>query len=93
MYVDDGAGLFPSLFDEITGSNIIFHEIVRLGLNMHIGRDDKPSKTETVFPPSRKTFNELLLKYENMIISSISENNVIVDVNEKRRFQMKLLKK
>ena len=81
LYVDDGTGFFSSLSDAITGSNIIFREMARLDLNMHIGRNNKPSKTEAVLFPSRKALNKWLLKYENMKISSTSEINIIVDVN------------
>ena len=49
LYVDDGAGIFSSLSDAIISSNIIFHEIARLYLNMYIGRNYKPSMMEAVF--------------------------------------------
>ena len=50
FYEDDGAGLFSSLSDAITRSNIVLHEMERLDLNMHAGRNDKHSKTEAVSP-------------------------------------------
>ena len=67
--------------------------MARLGLNMHIGSDNKSSKTGAVFFPSRKTMNEWLIKYENMKISSISENNIIVDINKKKKFSDEAIKK
>ena len=61
---------------------------------MHIGRNNKLSKTEAVFFPSRKTLNKWLLKYENMKISSTSENNITVDVNgEKKKLSDEATKK
>ena len=67
--------------------------MARLGLNMHIGRNNTPSKTEAIFFSSRKTLNKWLLQYENMKISSTSVNNIIVHVNGgERSYQMKLLK-
>ena len=60
LYVDDGAGIFSSRSDAITGSNIIFKEMARLGLNMHIGRNKKPSKTEAVFFSSKKNYLDLV---------------------------------
>ena len=41
LYVDDGAGIFSSRADTIVWSNIIFQEMARLGLSMHIFRNKK----------------------------------------------------
>ena len=49
LYVDDGAYLLSLRADAILGSNTIFHEMVRLGLNIHIWRSKKASKLKLHF--------------------------------------------
>ena len=51
LYVDDGAFPFETREDMIQGMNLIYHHFARFGLEMHIGRDGKESKTECVFFP------------------------------------------
>jgi hypothetical protein len=53
LYVDDGAFPFATRPDMITGMNFIYHHFVQFGLEMHIGRHGKESKTKCMlFPPS-----------------------------------------
>ena len=53
LYVDDGAFPFATRPDMITGMNFIYHHLALFGLEMHIGRHGKESKTECMFfPPS-----------------------------------------
>ena len=58
LYVDDGASLFNSRNDAIIGTNIIFNQMKRMGLNMHVGSGKKASKTEAVFFPSRSKISK-----------------------------------
>lgn len=45
LYVDDGAVGFLNRADMIRGINILHAQMARLGLVMHLGRDDAKSKT------------------------------------------------
>jgi len=52
LYVDDGAFPFDSRESLKKGMNLVFDHFARFGLEMHIGRDGKASKTEWgFFPP------------------------------------------
>ena len=54
LYVDDGAFVFDTCANLCKGLNLIHRVFGRFGLEMHIGREDKASKTECVyFPPPR----------------------------------------
>ena len=73
LYVDDGASLFNSRNDDIVGTNIIFNQMKRMGLNMHVGSGKKASKTEAVFFPSRSKISEWLRKGKIKSIFSSEE--------------------
>ena len=52
LYLDDGAFIFESRKDLVNEVNLIHSLFKRFGMEMHIGRDEKASKTECiVFPP------------------------------------------
>ena len=52
LYVDDGAFPFPTRDALIKGLNLVHSHLAHFGLEVHIGRDGIPSKTEcVVFPP------------------------------------------
>jgi hypothetical protein len=51
LYVDDGAFIFASHTDSKKGLTLIHKNFEQLGLEMHIGRGENPSKTECVFFP------------------------------------------
>jgi hypothetical protein len=54
LYVDDGAFIFKSSADMTHGLALLYRHFGHLGLDMHIGRGETPSKTECVFfPPPR----------------------------------------
>jgi exonuclease III len=53
LFADDCALLFSSRSDLITGSNYLFHQLARFGLNMHIGHGTTASKTEAMYFPAR----------------------------------------
>jgi exonuclease III len=60
LFADDGAFLFSSRLDMVIGANLLFKHLKRFGLQMHIGTDGKPSKTEAMFfPASKPSKNEL----------------------------------
>jgi hypothetical protein len=50
--VDDGAMLFENREDLKKGTNLIMSHFVRFGLEMHIGCNEKQSKTECVYFPA-----------------------------------------
>ena len=52
LYLNNGAFIFESRVDLIKGVNLINSLFKNIGLEMHIGRDEKASKTECImFPP------------------------------------------
>jgi hypothetical protein len=52
LYVDDGAfSSFASRADMTQGLALVYHHFGCLGLEMHIGRGETPSKTECIFSP------------------------------------------
>ncbi len=58
LYVDDYAFIFKLRADMTHGITLLYHHFGRLGLEMHIGCGETPSKTECVFftpPPASLT--------------------------------------
>ena len=51
LYVDDGAFTFEDRDQLTRGLNLIYQHFTRFGLEMHIGKGKKSSKTECVFFP------------------------------------------
>ena len=51
LYVDDGAFPFPTCDALIKGLSLVHSHLARFGLEVHIGRDGAPSKTECIFFP------------------------------------------
>ena len=51
LYVDDGAFPFEDREQLMLGAQLIFDHFKIFGLEMHIGRGGKSSKTECVFIP------------------------------------------
>ena len=59
LYVDDGAMLFETREDLINGTRLIMEHFGIFGLEMHIGRGGKRSKTECVhFPAFENKYEE-----------------------------------
>ena len=52
LYVDDGAFAFVSRRDLEIGATLVYNQFARLGLEMHVGKENKKSKTECVFFPA-----------------------------------------
>ncbi len=52
LFVDDGAFIFETRNQLIKGAQLIYDTFKQFGLNMHIGKDGKPSKTEAMFFPA-----------------------------------------
>ena len=57
LYVDDGAFPFPTRDALIKGLSLVHSHLARFGLEVHIGKDGAPSKTEYVFFPPPQFFN------------------------------------
>ena len=78
LYMNDGALIFTNRSDAILGSKIAFTQMERMGMNMHVGKGEKISKTEGMFFSSRetmqiwiedsKTFHFLLQPYQSCIL-------------------------
>ena len=51
IYVDDSAFTFEYLDQLTRGLNLIYQHFTRFGLEMHVGKGKKASKTECVFFP------------------------------------------
>ena len=58
LYVDDGAFPFPTRDALIKGLALIHSHLARFGLEVHIGRNGAPSKTECVFFPPLQFFHD-----------------------------------
>ena len=52
LYVDDEAFVFKSRHQLEIGIPLILRHFAKFGLEMHIGKENKPSKTECVFFPT-----------------------------------------
>ena len=52
LYVNDGTFPFPTCTALIKGLTLVHSHLTRFGLEVHIGRNGKPSQTECdFFPP------------------------------------------
>ena len=58
LYLDDGAFIFSSREDLIKGVTLINSLFKTFGLEMHIGRNNKASKTECIFFPLLVFFDQ-----------------------------------
>ena len=52
LYVDNGAFVFELRHQLETGTPLLLRHFAKFGLEMHIGKENKPSKTECVFFPT-----------------------------------------
>jgi hypothetical protein len=59
LYVDNGAFPFPTRAALINGLTLVHSHLARFGLEVHIGRNDDPSKTECLFFPPLQFFNDI----------------------------------
>ena len=57
-YVDDGAGIFNCREDIEKGSIIICKVMAKWGLTVHMGYDNKKSKTKLMYIPSTSKLKE-----------------------------------
>ena len=57
LYVDDGAFVFETRQDMCKGLQLIHLIFEKYGMEMHVGRNVKPSKTECVYFPPTCTLN------------------------------------
>ena len=67
--MDDGAFVFNNRKDLETGSLIVFTQMKRLGLNMHVGVGNKTSKTEAMYIPSRSVIKSWIIDHERHLLS------------------------
>jgi hypothetical protein len=56
LYIDNGSFIFESKEDMTKGVSILYQQMKRFGLLMHIGKDGSKSKTEALYtpPPERR---------------------------------------
>ena len=65
LYVDDGAFPFENRLQLELGLSLIHNHFVKFGLEMHIGRGNKASKTECIFfPPPGFFHRKYILSHE-----------------------------
>ena len=80
LYVDDGAMLFESRKDLIEGTRLIMEHFGRFGLEMHIGRNGKRSKTECVYFPA------FVNKYDEADTSQFAVQDGFVQFSKQFRY-------
>ena len=61
LYVDDGAFPFENLLQLELGLSLIHNHFIKFGLEMHIGRGNKASKTECIFFPPPAFFHQKVI--------------------------------
>ena len=76
---------FKSREDTILGTNISFETVARLGLNMHVGTEDKASKIKAVYFPSRTKILYWLKEHVKKILPSSKYSTVVFDPSKRIR--------
>ncbi len=71
LYVDDGAFIFASCTDSKKGLTLIHKHFEWLGLEMHIGQGENPSKAECVFSPPPRFFASCMPALEQDISDTL----------------------
>ena len=91
LYVDDGAFTFEDRDQLTRGLNLIYQHFTRFELEMHIGKENKASKTECVFfPPPGSLRRKLNLSTKNnkrkskFLVTIQSKNHMSQDTKEKK---------
>jgi hypothetical protein len=79
LYIDDRAFIFTTCADLTKGLNLIYKHFARFGLEMHIGQEGSPSKTECVFFPPPWFFDSHLPTLQQ---GSIDFNNTLEDEHD-----------
>jgi hypothetical protein len=76
LYVDDGAFIFATRADLTKGLDLIYKHFACLGLKIHIGRGNSPSKKECVFFPPPGFFHSHLsaLQQERIDVNNVLGN-------------------
>ena len=73
LYVDDGAFPFKDRIQLKLGLSLIHNHLVKFGLEVHIGRGNKASKTKCIFFPPPGFF------HQNKIVScEINGDNLVI---------------
>ena len=87
LYVDDGAFPFEDREQLMLGAQLIFDHFKIFGLEMHIGRGGKSSKTECVLFPPTGFFkeNQILPASENNILDALIEMPKTVCETEEKK--------
>ena len=58
LYLDDGAFIFDSRIDLIKGVKLIDSLFKKIGMEMHVGKNEKASKTECIMSPPQVSLNK-----------------------------------
>ena len=66
LYVDDGSFVFESRTDIKRGITLLSNHFARFGLEMHIGTEKNPLKTEFIFFLSPGFFNAQTLPINDL---------------------------
>jgi hypothetical protein len=59
LNINDGAFPFPACAALIKGLTLVHSHLARFGLEVHIGQNGKPSKTECAFSPHLQFFDDI----------------------------------
>ncbi|MCP4745472.1 MAG: hypothetical protein GY874_04910 [Desulfobacteraceae bacterium] len=103
LYIDDGAFIFNSRKDLIKGVNLINDMFKKFGLEMHIGRNGKASKTECIFFPPPGFFKQKALETSsatpllstsdepsmNTGTPSSSDSRILIEKNHQKKTEKK----
>ena len=65
LYLDDGAFIFETRNELIKGVNIINSLFKKFGMEMHVGRNEKASKTECIMFPAPGALTQKYIENPN----------------------------
>ena len=71
--------------EAILGSNILFEQMARMGLKMHVETRPKASKTEAIYFPYRFKITSWLLNHESLQFFSFRETFSFVEAGKKKK--------
>ena len=91
LYVDDGDFFFKSRHQLEIGIPLLLRHFAKFGLEMHIGKENKPSKTECVFFPTPGYFTlPTLPNFDASTTTSPILTNKVKQENEKKNLRGKI---
>ena len=86
LYVDDGAFMFENRNQLTRGLTLIYQHFTRFGIEMHMGKGRKASKTECVFFPPQGFFGQ---KFNLPIENSKRKMRMLVPKTKQESYKAK----